>query len=51
MGKEECFYPCKLLIWENRTYIATLGDKYCKSDAYNGIYAFGNDGKLLWRFR
>jgi len=51
VGKKNYAYTCQPLIWKDRIYHATNGDKNNKQDSYDRFYAFDKNGNLLWSFK
>jgi len=50
VGKKNYAYTCQPLIWKDRIYHATNGDKR-GADSYDRFYAFDKNGNLLWSFK
>jgi len=49
VGKKNYFDTCQPLIWKDRIYHATNGNKD-GADSYDRFYAFDKNGNLLWSF-
>jgi len=50
VGKKNYVFTCHPLIFGDRIYHASNGDKLNKADRWDRLYCFSREGRLLWSF-